>query len=204
MPRSDLLSECNAVGAPLDLFKEQCCNHCINPECSRSRFGESNFDVRVNTWYDRLFANVPRMDPHDPRFKEIAGQKFMTLDEPLIVTGGPSDWTEVPTDQSAKPPAPVAPEKTAPDPEPEPEPEKGAKEPEKQALEPPPSAPKPAQGQIPQHLVLANTPPQGGKLPSAPETQADTDAWSGPIGTPTTGQDRVVKPGERIKIGGSE
>jgi len=113
--RVDLLAECNTVGAPLDVFAEQCCNHCINPECSRSLFGQSKFDRRVNTWYDRMFANVPRMDEGDPRFNSIAGQRFILInpDGPLEVH---SQWDEVPTEGS-QPVRPV----TLPEPEPEPE-----------------------------------------------------------------------------------
>lgn len=205
MSKNDLLPECNVVQAPLDVFKEQCCDHCINPECSRSGFGQSKFDVRVGNWHERLFSEVPRMDQGDPRFEGISGQKFLTIGGgPLVV--GQADWADVPTLEKRPEPAPVT---AAPEPEPPapaPAPEKPALAPEKPAAKPPepaPSAPVRPQAPMPQHMVLANAPSQSGKVLQSPTGQP-TDSWSGPVGAPSTGgsTDRVVKPGERVKIGG--
>jgi len=111
--RRDLLRECNDKGAPLDEFQTGFCSRCVNPECSRSLYGQTRFDLRVNTWEDRLFSKVPQMDPSDPRFRTISGQKFLTLDTGRVpeIRGSwddPRDLapTETPLTPSFTPPVP--------------------------------------------------------------------------------------------------
>ena len=202
MSRSDLLSECNAVAAPVDVFKAQCCDHCIQPECTRSLFGQSKFDLRVNTWKERLFTDVPHMDPSDPRYEQITGQNFMLLDAsgPLTV-GGKSDWAEPPTPESQKTHAVSLPVVREPAPEPVPP------APEPEVLTPDEAAPPVQQPsrQIPSHLALSNTPAQTGKVLRSPSAESlpPPDPWAAPIPSPSKGEEKVVKPGEKIKIGGS-
>lgn len=80
LPRRDQLLECNTAKESLRDFQETWCKRCVNPECTRSMFGQSRFDVRVNTWEDRLFKNPPRMDSSDPLYNLIAGKKFLTIE----------------------------------------------------------------------------------------------------------------------------
>ena len=77
---ADYLRECNDHQVPIEDFQGAFCIRCFQPECSRSQYGKSKFDTRVSTWAERLFLNVPRLDPHDPRYGAIAEQKFLTLD----------------------------------------------------------------------------------------------------------------------------
>lgn len=88
-PRRDQLAECNTAKEAVNSFQEVWCKRCVNPECTRSTFGQSLFDRRVNSWEDRLFRNPSRMSESDPRFKGIAGQKFLSLDlnAPVEVRG---------------------------------------------------------------------------------------------------------------------
>ncbi len=143
---------------------------------------------------ERLFTEVPRMDESDPRYNKIAGQKFMLLDSdgPVTVSGS-SDWAEPPAPEAQEVPKPVV-EVSVPEPAPEPEPA---------VLEAP--EPEPRQGQSLQNLALANTPLQSGKVLQSPSGEAlpPPDPWAAPIPTESTGEERVVKPGEKIKIGGS-
>lgn len=205
MNRRDLYAECNVVGAPAEAFKEECCKHCINPECTRSAFGSTKFDQRVGSWYERLFENVPRMDPSDPRFGQIAAQKFVLFNEPLTVRSwvDPRDIAE-PAPRVAAPapplPAPVQVQQPAQVQEapPPPAPEVASEQPA-----PPQEAPAPA-GRLPQHLVLSNTPLQQGQMlkPPAGVVQKPAAAsWdAAPASTDTEGV-TVVKTGARVKIG---
>ena len=228
--RLDLYAECNVGGAPVDEWKELFCNHCINPECSRSLFGQSKFDLRVNTWKERLFTDVPTMEQDDPRFEGISAQKFMEM-----AAGGPlevSSWAEVPTEsvQAVKPvsglkppeplpepepPAPVKEEVAPPEPDPEPEPVRAAepepswKDPEIKPPEPPAPAPQPPPAtrsrQPSRQSVLANTPAQprilqGAKPPSDPWEPPRADPWATPVSGNSAGE-VVVKPGAKVKVG---
>jgi len=68
------------------------CDRCMQPECTRSRFGTSKFEHRVGNWYETLFANPPRMTPDDPLYAKLAGQKFL-----MVEPGGPLEvqsWTD--------------------------------------------------------------------------------------------------------------
>ena len=242
MQRVDFLAECNPGGMPLEELQARFCNQCIQPECSRSRFGAGAFENRVNTWHDRLFAKVPRMEAEDPRFNSIAGQKFMLIDVdgPTSVGGG---WVDVPVESTQDvhsvslpivkepdPPEPIVrglPKDTGMlddkvefpggvvAPEPEPVPEIQTVEPAPQwadleTVEPEvPPVPKkvPTRGR---YAVLANTPVQPGKVLDSqgkkdPWESPKADPWAAPIPaeqTKTPG-DLVVKPGAKVKLGGS-
>jgi hypothetical protein len=203
MDRRDLYSECNVVGAPLEAFTEECCKHCINPECTRSGFGKTKFDQRVGSWYERMFQNVPRMDPNDPRFEKITAQKFMIINPTLTLQSAWVDPREL--DQPAPPRAPEpAPIVVQAQPAPAPEPVVvAAPEPAAPQLAPaPPPAPI-EPGRLPQHLAFTNAPLQQGQmLPGAP-AQKPASSWDAPVPTPTTDTEgvKVVKSGARVKLG---
>ena len=183
-PRRDLLRECNDRQAPLDEFQAGFCGRCINPECTRSLFGQSKFDVRVNTWEERLFTDVPKMDTHDERFAAIAGKRFLTFDTgrtPEIRT----DWVD-PRDVPQEPV--IIKEATPSTPEPSPEPSP--------VVKPVPHAP----SRVPVHLLRANTAVSSGVMVGeAPPSAPPRDPWA----TPEPSKDLIVPVGSRVKMGGT-
>jgi hypothetical protein len=78
--KRDWLGECNDQHVPLDDFQRTFCDRCLQVECTRSQHGKSQFEARVATWEERLFDQVPRMDPSDPRYQVLSAKKFITLD----------------------------------------------------------------------------------------------------------------------------
>ena len=209
--RRDLYSECNTVGAPNEVFAEQCCKHCINPECTRSAFGKTKFDQRVGNWYDRLFAHVPRMDQGDPRFEGIAAQRFVLIN-PALTLNSQASWMD-PRDLSDQVIVPnAAPSKPEPLPEAVPEPVQMVAAPQAvQSATPPQAAPRTVEpapqpaptGRTPSNLVSANTPVQQGRMLQPPEgASKPTNSWDAPIPTTETDGVRVVKTGARVKLGG--
>ena len=196
--RRDLLRECNDKQAPLDDFQTGFCARCINPECTRSLYGQSRFDLRVNTWEDNLFTNVPKMDPLDPRFKPIAGKKFLTIDTgrtPEVRTASwadPRDLQEQSAEQAAAPQmVPVSVVDLTPSPT------EGAPYIEDP---PPPARPAPPRNpsRVPSHLLLSNTLSQQGQMIGGrPEAVPVRDAWA----TPEPPKDPVVPVGSRVKMG---
>lgn len=180
MNRLDLYGECNVSHAPMADFSAQCCAHCMNPECTRSQVGKSRFEQRTATWYDRLFAHVPRMVPDDERYGAIAGQKFLLVNPSISVS---SDWVEVP----AIPPVPA--------------PQKAPNAPAVVPQEPPP----PPLGEIPENPTApavgddAKVPPKA-PPPKAPQQLNTTVPRQQMLpGAPAT-PDQVVRPGARIKL----
>lgn len=184
--RRDLLRECNDKGAPLDEFQTGFCSRCVNPECTRSLFGQSKFDLRVNNWEDRLFNNVPRMDTRDPRYNTISGQRFLTMAvgrTPEIRT----DWMDP---REVSEPAPVA----LHVPKVEEKVEPAVSEPVEVVR--PPVTPS---SRVPSHLLLSNSLGQGVMVGQPPPTKPERDPWA----TPEPPKDPVVAVGSRIKMGGS-
>lgn len=90
--RDYLGTECDLGGLSLADFQEAFCGRCAQPECTRSLFGKSRFDQRVHNWEERLFTNIPRMDPSDPRFVGISGQRFVSVQ--TSPPGVKSDWVD--------------------------------------------------------------------------------------------------------------
>jgi hypothetical protein len=192
--RRDLLGECNVDGHPIEPFTTECCANCFNTECTRSLSGKLKFDHRTATWFERFFGDKDRMDPTDPRFPKISGQKFLIIDPGLLgrppEVGSSSAWLD-PRDLE-RPPNPAPP-----------------------SVQPVPSvptvAPEPVQAavrprQVPRRLLLANAPAQKGQMIPAPPS-ANTapihpkDPWAGPV--PDAKDDEaVVSPGARVKMGG--
>lgn len=78
--RQDFLSECNTVdlGPKLteDEFGLAFCSRCVNKECQRSLTGDA-YELRTSGWEKRLFLDVPRTEPNDPRYEGIRAQKFI-------------------------------------------------------------------------------------------------------------------------------
>ena len=189
--RRDLLGECNIGQFPLDVFQSQCCSGCFNPECSRSLFGQSRFDLRVGQWEKALFTDVSRMSPDDPRYNSLAGKKFLTIDTgrtPEIR----SDWVD-PRDVSREtPPIQASPVPIQVSP------------PVESAPQVPEPLPIPAQQStgVPTQLLLANTPASSGIMlasaPAKPLATPSRDPWA----TPEAPKDPVVPVGGRVKLGG--
>lgn len=188
MDRKDYLGECNEFRLPLAEFHETFCQRCSQPECTRSLYGTSLFDRRVNTWHERLFSTVPRMDSSDPRYSAIATKKFILIDPspPYEV----SSWVE-PSQEVVK--------VDGTDPGTSKEPSEEFQEVQvPQVLSTPPT---PTQ-EPPRVLGLGgvNTPNHGGKFigggpPVAPPTR---DPWA----APTAPKGDVVKKGAIIRLGG--
>jgi len=221
MRRLDLFAECNAQGAPVDVFTAECCMRCINPECSRSSFGSSKFDIRVNSWYERLFSQVPRMESDDPRLGSIAAQRFVAINPSLTVNSGwvdprdlevsqPKKAQELPSPQVVQP-QPEAPNTehtpalTAPPAElssqPASSPAVELPVPPEAELSPrPAAAPQPG---LPHHLATANTPVQRGQMVGPATPPKPASSWDAPVppidNSPAT---PVVQRGAKIKIGG--
>jgi len=209
MSKRDLLSECNDQKVPLQDFQRQFCVRCQQPECTRSRTGSSLFEDRVNHWYERLFSEVPRMDPADERFPSLSGQRFVEVraDRPYEVQG----WVDPLRPEEAASPEPdeSVPDtfreepviETAPTSPPEPEPSveelppSPPPEPEPSVEESPPSPPAPLTQE------LGNTPTQAGIMVGgreAPKPKPQTDPWS--IPKKPVSNANVVQPGARIRF----
>lgn len=205
MSRRDLLKECMTENVPLEDFRLAFCARCHQPECSRSTFGGTPFDQRVSSWKERLFTQVPRMDPSDPRFSDIASKQFKLLD--LVPPAAQSSWDDprekrrslvqvpaaieispAPAEKEAPPVRFMTAQPSVPEPVPEPQvPETTRK------------------ADISRETVLLNTPrPQGGIMlpgaPSSPRPQEKADPWEAPAERPA--EVRIEK-GGRFRLGGS-
>jgi hypothetical protein len=192
--RKDWLSVCNDQKVPLDDFKAMFCDRCMQPECTRSKVGQSSFEQRVARWYDDYYANVPRLDPSDPRYGKIAAQGFIAIDagptpeirsswlDPRDLTEkGPSSVSTPPVTASAPPvPVEVEPRIIAPS----------------ALIRPVMTAP-------------VNTPNRGPRmLGGAPPPKAAPapDPWGAPNPSPAQpadSKDTVVTAGATVKLGGS-
>jgi hypothetical protein len=91
--RRDQYGECNDRGMPLADFQAGWCSRCMNPECTRSLHGKTRFDLRTETWFERLFEQPPTMPPTDPRYGVIAGQRFISIDTGRVPEVG-SGWVD--------------------------------------------------------------------------------------------------------------
>lgn len=196
--RVDSLSVCNDQGVPLADFQATFCARCVQPECTRSQFGLSKFDQRVQTWHERLIAAPPKMDPSDPRYLSFASKPFQAIDlGPVSEVGG--GWidplesnlkaTPPPVVQVPEPPPLVVP--VAPLPE------------QVETTANPPIPPLDAP-----NLLGLNTPNRSGlMLPGAPQSppkQAPKDPWAGPApapASPSSGGGVVVKRGATVRFG---
>lgn len=180
--RRDLYGECNMEEAPVDVFTAECCMYCFNPECTRSSFGKSKFDIRVSTWYERLFSSTPRMTPDDPRYEGISAQKFLVINPALTVNSTWVDPRDIPPQESDRIPTPIIPEPL-----------------KTERSEPQPKS----QQKSVRDLALINTSTQQNQMLSR-ENKTEIvapDPWKAPIPTTDTENVRIIKPGEKIKLG---
>lgn len=85
--KNDFLKECMSElpPIPIDEFNKGYCLLCGNHDCSRSAANNSKFEIRVNSWKERLFTNVNRANDRDPNFESIRQKKFL----PILNNGGP-------------------------------------------------------------------------------------------------------------------
>ncbi len=199
--KRDLLTSCVSQDLPLEDLQRDWCPKCLNPTCTRSLSGKIGFDIRTQTWYDRLFAKPARLPPEDPRYSTIVAKNFIE-----IPTGGPIElrsWVdplefEAKVEQVLEGPRPASARKAPP---PVPDPEPPAEDLTPEAPQTPPVVTRPNSA-VP---VAQNTPFQqgrmlGGATPvQAPKAQ---DTWSAPVPA-APAQGRVVKPGTKIRFGGS-
>ena len=209
--KRDWLGTCNDKGVPLEDFQLQFCARCLQPECTRSQHGRSQFDARVADWEDRLFKHVPRMDEADPRFQQIQAKRFLGID-----TSGPArvqSWVD-----------PLKLEEPAPKPELPPEPAMVETQPEYEVPEAKqvearvmadleeqePVPPEPAK--VPEAPVRRpvsppmNTPNQprqmvGGKKVDEQPTVPVSDPWKAPTPAKAPDGTKVVPPGAKIRLG---
>lgn len=199
--RRDQLSECNTEKQPLADFQAGWCARCVNPECTRSLYGQSRFDLRVNSWEDRLFRNPPRMDSSDPRYRDIAGKRFLTVDvgpapevrtwiDPMQSVPERSAPKPVPMELRPEPivsPAPLQPEPTVVQPEP---------------VTSLPVAPTPEpSGKVRPEFVALNSISQGGRMLAGvrKEERPARDPWAVPEVA-----ENVIPVGGRVRLGRSE
>lgn len=189
------MSECNEFGVSAQDFEAQFCFRCLQPECSRSQHGKSRFEARIGNWEQRLFTSIPRMPESDPRYITLHTKKFVDIDPGRIPEIGraPAAWID-PRDLDV---APESPQSSGQPKNREPEPEAPAPlasvAPEAQ------EEPRPAPTAVPK---LMNTPVQQGRMIGGSKPAPPRDPWEVKAPTETTGI-KVVKPGARIKIGGS-
>lgn len=212
--RRDELKACNDQGIPLEDFKLAFCDRCLNPECTRSVAGQSRFEQRVSTWYERLFKAPDRLNEADPRFTQIRAKRFIDVDPgPIPEVGRSSAWIDprdlvaaapepqpepeveaVELDEALSPPQ-VTPQpvETTPAPEPEQEPE---------------VPPQPSPGRPPAGFMNTPTPrPQtldgSKKAPTKPAQPVFVDPWEPQTPKPVEEGVQVVQPGARFRFGGS-
>lgn len=206
MTKLDYLGECNDQGVPLEDFRLAFCVRCFQKNCTRSQFGTSKFEARVNTWEERLFS-PPQLPKSDPRYLAITAKRFLTLPagptpsvrewiDPQTLDTGPSTnqaspaptpqvvrtvETPVPMPASVPMPAPAVAEVPAPE--------------EVKKIQ---ESPRPRQN------LFVNTPYTGPRMLAnqpTPSSEKPRDAWSTP--EPLKPGEKVIKPGARVKIGGS-
>jgi hypothetical protein len=221
--KQDLLQVClrdlGPKPPPLPEFKAAFCDHCSQPECTRSLSGTSLFDQRVQNWEDRLFKNPSRLPQDDPRFSQITAQKFVDVAASHGVHLPILGRTQVPSQSwvdprelvqpEAAPPAATPPatvQRKEPEPEPEPEPEVQVAVKEEPVSSPPETfsepTPPPKRDLGPERLP-ANTSFQGGVMIGSGSKQVapSQDAWNAPIPTPVEKEVTVLKPGQKFRFG---
>lgn len=191
--RRDLLAECNDQGVPLDQFQLSFCNRCLQQECTRSQFGKSRFDVRVQNWHQDMFTNIPRLDPSDPRYAGIAAQRFLTIDaspRPEVRSAwvDPRDLTE-----GAQPPkAPQIPAVAA------------SEAPALVAELPPAAAAASSVKKMGREQVVRlptlNTPNSAPRMIGSAKPTPPKDPWAAPAPSPASGE-KLASPGVRVTLG---
>jgi len=203
MGKQDHIATCNNLKIAEQDFARVWCARCIQAECARSLPFESLFDARTHTWRDRLFEDVPRLDPNDPRHKDISAKRFVEVQ--LRTPEIRSPWidpsaSEQPAPVATKPPEVPAPVVAPP-------------------IVVPPAAPQPVVAAAPvapastpvrvssenaKELALGNTRvAQGRMLAGAPAPVPVKDAWDSPTSgaAPAKTDEVIVAPGARVRLG---
>jgi len=99
----DYMRECNNLGVSEEDFQRIWCIRCVQQECHRSHQGKSRFEARVSTWEERLFTDVPRMPPTDPRYPDLANREFSTPESwKSSQVQVPSSWDPPPASSAAE------------------------------------------------------------------------------------------------------
>lgn len=185
--KQDHLATCNELGVPIRDFEMQFCARCLQVECTRSQHGKSRFEQRIGTWRERLFEEVPRMNDADPRMKDIRAKRFIDIDTgPIPEIGERHEWRD-PRDLDA------------------------ATESAQTVVEVPPTTsvvsttpePSPSPSVVPVATQLMNTSTQPGRMLGGRKLKPKDDADPWAVKPQETQGLQVVKPGARIKIGGS-
>lgn len=111
-PQRDLTNEgCYNTAAQskvtLKQFRQLICDHCHNPECVHAKWGMTPFDLRVQTWKERLFGNQRIVsDLSLPRHLQIFNNEFPDATAKalkLIVSTARNDWSYVDDDGGGGP-----------------------------------------------------------------------------------------------------
>ena len=110
----DYLRVCNALGMKDQDFQDLFCARCARQECKRSKVGAFSFDSRTSSWRERLFTEVPRLDPSTPAAAAIRALDFPNVNPALEIHTKTSDLGPMPEHWQ---PAPET--KSIPDPSPE-------------------------------------------------------------------------------------
>jgi len=193
MSKDYLHSVCNEFNVPIEDFELQHCARCFQQECTRSQFGKSQFEARVANWEDRLFNKVPQMSEDDPRFVTFQSKKFVSVDAAPAPEVGRSAWVD-PRDLTDEAPAEYEVPETKHLEEQEPEVDEPAPEPQISDRTPVTST------------TPMNTPNKPGQMiggrDKPPKAVPAADPWA--LKKPATDDGvQVVKPGTRIRFGGS-
>jgi len=204
--KRDWLGECNDQHIPLEDFQRTFCERCLQVECTRSQHGKSRFDARVADWESRLFIEVPRMDPSDPRYGEVNAKRFVSLDTTAVPEV--RSWVD-PRELKEPPPPPeeqtyklsettLARAQAIVDID-----ERGTVEAPVHTVPDLPASPEPPARPVPQ-AALMNTPHQSKQMVGKPGVSVAApaaDAWE--LKKATTDGLQVVPRGAKIRLGGS-
>jgi len=189
--KRDWLHHCNEFVVPNEDFELQHCGRCFQAECTRSLHGKGQFDHRVATWEERLFTETPKLDEGDPRVEVIRAKKFVEIGPAPEV--GLSAW-EDPRDLQDTSPEQAVVDLDEQGPAKAPELDDFPQEPQIQQQSTAPVMDRPM-----------NTPAQSGQMVGGhdkPVQKPVVDPWE-PKKEATLDGGQVVKPGARIRFGGS-
>ena len=106
-PQQDLTNEgcynpASQGKVTLPQFRQLICDHCRNPVCVHAKWGTTPFDVRVQTWKERLFGEGRVVsDLSFPAHLQINENDFPDASRKalrLIVAAQRNDWEPIPDD----------------------------------------------------------------------------------------------------------
>lgn len=101
----DCMSGFDAV--PIDQFNLAWCTKCVNKECSRAQAGQL-FNIRAETWKEKLFTDVKRANEKDPNFAHIFSKPFQLVNaDPLTIQSIPAFPQPAPEVQPIPAPEPA-------------------------------------------------------------------------------------------------